>query len=468
MEDKNSPVSLPKNLDAEIALLGALIIDGHALNDILDKITPEDFYKTAHQNIFRAILALNKENQPIDLIALSERLKKEGKLKSIGEVTYLTSLAQSVPTSANIETHAKIIKEKANLRKLIKISYDVIEKINREDYGDILDDTNQAISDLIKNSFNNSLLGIELPSDPVSLANFLKMDIKSIDYYLEPMLPKKGKLIISGAQGTCKSFMCMNLALALAEGRNSYLKMPIKQAKALYMAGEGGEADMFQRFTTMGISENVYVKYTPEIDLFNNVYQKLIRQWIKDLGINIVIFDPISQFWTGEEKDKSDLIQLTKYIDSLLSDYDVSVILTHHWKKPTKDMKSGLMMASGSYWWNAWCDGHITLMGTPASLIVSFEKARSAACPDPLIAKLNPDTLFLEFVTDFKIKVTEEDLEELFNQFGQDEVSLNAFVNLAKKKNKGCRTTLWRRLNESKVLEKFKKGKRVYIRRKDI
>ena len=102
----------PQALDLEEAVLGAMLIDKKGVDEVIDILQPEVFYKIAHQNIFQAILILFESSDPIDLLTVSSSLKKAGKLDSVGGDFYLVQLTQKVASSAHIEFHARIILQK--------------------------------------------------------------------------------------------------------------------------------------------------------------------------------------------------------------------------------------------------------------------------------------------------------------------------------------------------------------------
>ncbi|RLC01046.1 MAG: replicative DNA helicase, partial [Deltaproteobacteria bacterium] len=110
----------PQNIEAEQAILSAILIDNNALLDIVEILSPEDFYKAAHQKIFMAIAELFTKSEPVDLVTLAETLINMGCLEDVGGATYLASLVDSVPLAVNPPFYAKIIRDKACLRRLIE------------------------------------------------------------------------------------------------------------------------------------------------------------------------------------------------------------------------------------------------------------------------------------------------------------------------------------------------------------
>lgn len=112
----------PQNLDAEQSVLGAMLIDQEAVIKTIEVLQPRDFYRDANGRIFEAIVSLFDRGEPVDLITLSEELRQTGMLDQVGGVSYVAGLANSVPTSANVEHYARIVEEKSLLRRLINVS----------------------------------------------------------------------------------------------------------------------------------------------------------------------------------------------------------------------------------------------------------------------------------------------------------------------------------------------------------
>ncbi|MFA5362456.1 MAG: replicative DNA helicase [Candidatus Omnitrophota bacterium] len=116
----------PQNIEAEMAVLGAMIINENAVSVALESLTRESFYKDSHRKVFEVICNLFNANKPIDFITLTDELKRLGTLESIGGVSFLSELANSVPTAANISQYTSIVKEKSTLRTLINNATKII------------------------------------------------------------------------------------------------------------------------------------------------------------------------------------------------------------------------------------------------------------------------------------------------------------------------------------------------------
>lgn len=123
----------PQAKDAEIAILGALMLESGAIDKVADILTTDSFYVTAHQKIYAAITDLQKKHKPIDLITVTEQLKANNDLELIGGPYELVRLTNAIVSTANIINHAKIVHEKYILRKLISVSSEITQKAFEQD-----------------------------------------------------------------------------------------------------------------------------------------------------------------------------------------------------------------------------------------------------------------------------------------------------------------------------------------------
>ena len=118
----------PHSPDAERSVLGAAMLSEDALIDVAETVKPEDFYDKNHGEIFRAILDLNRKGSPVDMLTVSEELKKRGSLNMVGGRAYVASLSSGTPTTSNASEYAKIVVEKASVRKLISTADDIVNR----------------------------------------------------------------------------------------------------------------------------------------------------------------------------------------------------------------------------------------------------------------------------------------------------------------------------------------------------
>ena len=148
----------PQALDLEEAVLGAMLIDKNGVDEVIDILQPDAFYKTSHQYIFEVIFQLFQDSQPIDLLTVSAELRKKGKLEAVGGEFYLVQLSQRVASSAHIEFHARIVLQKFIQRSLIKISSEIIESAYKDstDVFDLLDEAESKLYDVTQGNIKKS------------------------------------------------------------------------------------------------------------------------------------------------------------------------------------------------------------------------------------------------------------------------------------------------------------------------
>ena len=148
----------PQALELEEAVLGAMMIDKKGIDEVIDILQPDAFYKEAHKYIFETIIELFTETQPVDLLTVSAQLRKNGKLDLVGGDFYLIQLTQKITSSAHIEFHSRIILQKFIQRSLIRISSEIIEESYDEstDVFDLLDKAESKLYEVTQGNIKRS------------------------------------------------------------------------------------------------------------------------------------------------------------------------------------------------------------------------------------------------------------------------------------------------------------------------
>ena len=153
----------PQNIEAEQAVIGGMLIEKEAISKVAEFLKADDFYREAHRLIFEAMLELFNKNEAVDLVTVTEVLRKNDKLEAVGGIAYITSLANSVPTAANINYHGKIVEEKALLRGLIN-SATHIASMGYEDteaVADIIDKAEKMILEVSERKMSGDVVPIK-------------------------------------------------------------------------------------------------------------------------------------------------------------------------------------------------------------------------------------------------------------------------------------------------------------------
>lgn len=213
----------PQNIEAEQSVLGAILLDNEALAAAVEHLTSNDFYRDAHKKIFTAMLDLYEKNEPIDLITLTEQLSRKEHLEDVGGASYLSSIVNLVPTSANIRYHAKIVKEKSILRNLITTSAEIIATCydTEEDVHELLDRAETKIFNIsekmvrssyvhIKNVLKDTIELVDRLYNKKELITGLPTGFMDLDEATTGFHP--GDLVVIGARpGMGKTAFCLNI-----------------------------------------------------------------------------------------------------------------------------------------------------------------------------------------------------------------------------------------------------------------
>ena len=176
-EEKIEIIGQPQSIEAEEAVLGSMLLTKEAVSKALQWLKPAMFYKDAHVRIASCMVDLFDKGEPIDAVSVVNKLKKKNELKGVGGAHYISGLAQSVPTTANIEHYAKIVLEKSILRTLISVSHDVSKNASED---------NQDVDDILDDEIQDELHEYFIDSDSNEIENAIKEfdDIDEMDIRL--------------------------------------------------------------------------------------------------------------------------------------------------------------------------------------------------------------------------------------------------------------------------------------------
>jgi replicative DNA helicase len=143
----------PQSIEAEESILSAILLENSTLLDVLEILTPDDFYRTAHQRIFAAIEILFRKAEPVDLITLTNALREANQLEEIGGAAYLARLVDTVPSAINVSHYARIVRDKAALRRLIAKASEITQRCFEDagEFDQVLDFAEGAIFEISEN-----------------------------------------------------------------------------------------------------------------------------------------------------------------------------------------------------------------------------------------------------------------------------------------------------------------------------
>lgn len=311
----------PHSIEAEQSVLGAMIVNKESINTALEIIRPVDFYKEANREIYEAIIVLFNRNEPVDLITLSEELKRRGNLENIGGITYIANLSSSVAATANTKYYCKIVEEKSILRRLISSSEEIMTKAfeDNEEINAIIEKAEKNIFDITQGSHKQGFA----PINEVLLSSFAQIEERAankgaltglttgfmdLDHKLSG-LQKSDLVLLAARPSMGKTAFGINIAT------NAALKA---NAKVAIFSLEMAKEQLVQRM----ISATAHVDLQKIIsgNLVENEWMQVVNSMGPLSGINIFI-DDTAGISLMEMKAKCRRLKIEKGLDLVLIDY---------------------------------------------------------------------------------------------------------------------------------------------------
>lgn len=364
----------PQALDAEMAVLGSMMIEAEALERAFDILKPEHFYKNAHQKIFNAMASLMAKNQAVDLITITEELKRQGFLAEIGGERYLSELMGKVSTAAHVEHYAKMVYEAALVRELINISTATVEECykNPDDPTSLID---EAQGKLFKLNQQRELKGFvsskELSGEVMQMIEKLIVDknpIKGVPtgftkFDLKTGGLRKSDLIILAARPSQgKTAMALNIAhyaavhakvpvaiFSLEMGRHSiYQRMVCSAAMAdLHQVSTG----MFKKERWRELAREIqrlgeapmFIDDTPALTITDiRVRSRRLASELKKQGkeLGLIMIDYIGLIRGGGKKAESrqqEVSEISRMLKELARNLEVPVLALSQLNRKTED-----------------------------------------------------------------------------------------------------------------------------------
>ena len=228
MENQQIEKLPPQSIEAEKSVLGSLLLDKEAIFKVADFLRPDDFYKSNHQEIFSACLELFEKGEPIDILSVSNRLREKNLLENVGGISYLTELANFVPTPHHIVNYARIVQKKRMLRDLISASQEIaaLSYEEKNDIEKILDEAERKIFSVaqrnfsqllrpVKDSLEETIERIEKLAKKERSVRGVSSGFPSLDKILAG-LQRSDLIILAARPGIGKSAFALNIALNCA------------------------------------------------------------------------------------------------------------------------------------------------------------------------------------------------------------------------------------------------------------
>ena len=351
----------PQNLEAEMSVLGGILLENEALHLALEHLRPEDFYREPHRKIFSALIKLSERNEPADLVTLTSVLKELSSLDEVGGSAYLGQLVDFVPTAANIGYYCRLVKEKAIARELIRVATEIAGR--GYDGGEIEPALDWAEGEIFK------IANMKAKRSFYKTSDIVKDTIKAIEtlYGREELITgvptgfhdidnmtsglQKGDLIIvAGRPSMGKTAFCLNLV------EHAAIRAP-KPVPAAVFSLEMGKEQLVQRllcsvaridasrvrngrlaqseFPTLVMAAGViseapiYIDDTPAITVLElRAKARRLKAEVNDLGLIVVDYLQLMQGSraASSENRQQEISEISRSLKALAKELDVPVI----------------------------------------------------------------------------------------------------------------------------------------------
>jgi replicative DNA helicase len=349
----------PQSIEAEMSILGGILLDNEAINRVLDNLVPDDFYRESHRKIMRAMIELNEHREPCDLITLTTILKKRGELEEVGGAPYLATLVDYVPTAANIAYYSKIVKEKAISRNLISAATEIVTDgfDDQADIEELLDKAQKAIFQISENRINTPYFALsmilkdsikyigELYEKKESITGvptgFIDLDQKTAGF-------QRGDLIIiAGRPSMGKTAFALNIAqYAAVHAQPSYpvvifsLEMSKEQLVTRLLCSEArvdasrlrtghlveGDWDKIMRGADKLHEAKIFIDDTPAISVME--MRAKARRLRAEHGIGMIVVDYLQLMRGGSspESRQQEISEISRSLKALAKELSVPVV----------------------------------------------------------------------------------------------------------------------------------------------
>ncbi|MEQ6376375.1 replicative DNA helicase [Bacillaceae bacterium S4-13-56] len=348
----------PHNLEAEQAVLGAVFLEPQAMATASELLLPEDFYRASHRAIFQTMLTLSDRGEPIDLVTVTSALATSRQLDDVGGVSYLSDIANAVPTAANVEYYAKIVEEKSILRRLIRTATKIVtDGFSEEEAVDtVLNDAEKTILEVSQRknagSFKNIKDVLIEVYDNIEKLHHRKADVtgvptgfRDLDRITSGFQPND-LIIIAARPSVGKTAFALNIAQNVAIHGNENvaifsLEMGAEQLVMRMLCAEGNidsqrlrtgslESEDWSKLTmAMGSLSNagIYIDDTPGIRV--NEIRSKCRRLKQEHGLGMILIDYLQLIQgsgSSRENRQQEVSEISRSLKGLARELNVPLI----------------------------------------------------------------------------------------------------------------------------------------------
>ena len=347
----------PQSIEAEESLLSAILLDNNTLLDVVEVLAVADFYRTAHQKIYAAIIDLFDKGEPIDLVTLSNNLKEKAQLDAVGGASYLARLVDAVPLAVNAQHYAKIVADKASLRRLIEKANAIAKRCydDRGNVDDVIDFAEAAVFEISERKTSQSfhpisrliLRNIETLEENQgnkSLVTGVPMGFGLLDN-LTSGLQKSDLIILAARPSMGKTALALNIARNAAVDSNTpvaifSLEMSKEQLSLRMLCAEarldssrlrGGFFSMedWRRLTDAAgiLSESpIYIDDSPSLSAMEIRAKARRLKMDKNIGLVIIDYLQLMKARAGAERRDLEISEISRSLKALAKELELPVL----------------------------------------------------------------------------------------------------------------------------------------------
>lgn len=347
----------PQSIEAEESILSAVLLDNNTLLDVLELLTAEDFYRTAHQKIFATIETLYAKSEPVDLITLTSALRDQNMLEEIGGATYLARLVDTVPSAVNVVHYARIVREKSTLRRLIAKAGEITQRCfeTANEFDRVLDFSESAIFEISQNKHRaafhplNKIIDINIDSLEKRQAHrALVTGIPTGYAQLDNMtsgLQGSDLIILAARPAMGKTALALNIARNAAVGANVpvaifSLEMSKEQLSMRMLCAEArvdaqrlrsgflNPEDWNNIIEAAGVLSEapIYIDDSPDISATSIRTKSRRLRMDKDLGLVIIDYLQLMRGSVNTERRDLEISEISRSLKLLAKELNVPVL----------------------------------------------------------------------------------------------------------------------------------------------
>ncbi len=347
----------PHNLDAEQAVLAAMMLDKDAIYEIVPILKEKDFYKEAHGIIYRTIVDLAEQGEPVDLITITESLRKSGNLEKVGGVGYIAQVANAIGTSTGVTHYAELIKEKSLLRSLIKIATNLAARSYKdsEETEQILNDAERMILEISQGRVRGGLVPIseviegtierlEILNNKKSEITGLTSGFRDLDKFTSGW-QNSDLIIVAARPAMGKTSFCLNLAanaallakvpvaiFSLEMSREQLVQRMLSSAAMIdqqkLRTGRLLDKEWIALTSALGplAEAPIYIDDTPAISV--REIRAKTRRLKAEKGLGLVVIDYLQLMSTGRrvESRQQEISEISRSLKALARELDIPII----------------------------------------------------------------------------------------------------------------------------------------------